>query len=256
MSQQIPIANITGWENAQPKKALVKSMQDQGFLDEFPIIVTTTDDGVYRLLDGRRRTAAAAQAGLETVYGVISPEGAALTIIAHATRSENPVAELHAYQELQRAGLSEEQIARIGYATKQRVRKIAKLNNLVPALAHRVDIGEIAPGIAFQVAGLSPTIQQEMAAKEEQITGPVVMQYKSARRQAALGQLDDLFDPQPEPANLDEFLMALSPGTLYAILAEIPASDARFSPWRANVKRIAAVKPIEIDAESLGLVNA
>ncbi len=116
MSQQIPIANITGWENAKPRKALVKSMQDQGFLDEFPIIVATTDDGVYRLLDGRRRTAAAAQAGLKAVHGVISPAGAALTIMAHATRSENPVAELHAYQELQRAGLSEEQIARIGYA--------------------------------------------------------------------------------------------------------------------------------------------
>ncbi len=94
-----------------------------------------------------------------------------------------------------------------------------------------------------------------MAAKEEKITGPVVLQYKSARRQDALTQLDDLFDPQPEPANLDEFLVALSPGTLYAILDEIP-EDERFATWRANVKRIAAVKPIEIEAESLGLVNA
>jgi hypothetical protein len=66
---------------------------------------------------------------------------AALTILAHATRSENPVAELQAYQELQRGGMSEEQIARAGYATLQRIRKIAKLNRLIPEIAARVEKG-------------------------------------------------------------------------------------------------------------------
>ena len=63
---------------------------------------------------------------------VISGRGDALTILAHATRGENPVAELRAYQALQAQGLTEKDIARMGFATIQRVRKVAKLNRLVP----------------------------------------------------------------------------------------------------------------------------
>ena len=106
--QTIPISQIVGFENAKPKKALVRSIQNQGFLSEFPVIVTHQDDGSYQLLDGRRRTAAAKAAGLDSVLATVSDLGAALTILAHATRSENPVAELKAYQELQRQGLSVE----------------------------------------------------------------------------------------------------------------------------------------------------
>lgn len=160
MSRSIPISQIVGYENAKPKQALVRSIQDQGFLAEFPVILTPEDDGNYRLLDGRRRTAAAKAAGLECVLAEISEAGVALTILSHATRSENPVAELKAYQELQRQGLSQEEIARAGYVTLQRMRKIAKLNRLVPEIAGRVEGGEVAPGVAFEIARMALEVQR------------------------------------------------------------------------------------------------
>ena len=212
-------------------------MGDQGFLTEFPVVVTQQDDGSYRLLDGRRRTAAAQAAGLESVLVEVSDLGAALTILAHATRSEHPVAELKAYQELQRQGLSMEEIARAGYATLQRVRKIAKLNQLVPEIAGRVEIGEIAPTVAFDIAGLAPEVQRQLA-KEETITGPLVRTYREvARDEAKLGVtgVADLFN-EPEAATIEDVLGVLSEDTLYAVLAEMP-EDNRFTIWRGKVRQ-------------------
>ncbi len=235
--QTIPISQIVGFENAKPKKALVRSIQNQGFLSEFPVIVTHQDDGSYQLLDGRRRTAAAKAAGLDSVLATVSDLGAALTILAHATRSENPVAELKAYQELQRQGLSVEEIARAGYATLQRVRKIAKLNQLVPEIAGRVETGEIAPTVAFDVTGLAPEVQRKLA-QEETITGPLVRTYREVARDEAklsVAGIEDLFS-EPETATIEDVLCMLSEDTLYAILAEMP-DDNRFIIWRGKVRQ-------------------
>lgn len=237
MVHEIPITQIIGYENDKPKKALVEHRSDQGFLPEFPVVVTQQDNGSYRLLDGRRRTAAAQAAGLENVLAEVSDLGAALTILAHATRSENPVAELKAYQELQCQGLSMEEIARAGYATLQRVRKIAKLNQLVPEIAGRVELGEIAPTVAFDIAGLAPEVQRNLA-EEETITGPRVRSYREvARDEAKLSVMGvaDLFD-EPEAATIEDVLGVLSEDTLYAILAEMP-EDNRFTIWRGKVRQ-------------------
>jgi len=238
----LPITKLCGHADAQPRKALVQSIRDQGFLPAFPIVVTPAGAKIdsYRILDGRRRTAAALQAGLEAVLAVVTEGDAALTILAHATRSENPVAELKAYQELQRAGMSEEQIARTGYATLGRLRKIAKLNRLVSPIAARVARGEIAPGVAFQITGLAPEVQHELA-QEEKITGPLVRAYQSARRQTAklsVPGLEEVFEPLPQ-ATIDEVFEALSAETLQAVLAEMPA-DERFTTWRAKVRKTLA----------------
>ena len=260
MSQSIPITQIVGYENAKPKKALVKSIIDQGFLVEFPVIVTPQDDGTYRLLDGRRRTAAAKAAGLENVLAEVSKAGAALTILSHATRSENPVAELKAYQELQRQGLSQEEIARAGYATLQRMRKIARLNRLAPDIAGRVESGEIAPGVAFDIARLAPEVQRKLA-QEETITGPLVREYRQVERKTAVLSVDGLEDifAEPEAATIEEVFAFLSEDTLYAILAEMP-DDNRFTIWRGKVRRVLHMQamfetPIELSqpVEALSL---
>ena len=244
MSQSIPISQIVGYENAKPKKTLVKSIQDQGFLVEFPVILTREDGGIYRLLDGRRRTAAAKAVGLESVLAEISEAGVALTILAHATRSENPVAELKAYQELQRQGLSQEDIARAGYATLQRIRKVAKLNRLVPEIAGRVEKGEIAPGVAFKIARMAPEVQHQLALEQE-ITGPLVREYRQVGREKAVlsvAGLEDLFT-EPEAATVDDVFRCLSEDTLYAILAEMPG-DNRFAIWRGKVRQALQVQQI------------
>jgi len=229
--KEIPITQLCGHAETKPRKALVQSIQDQGFLPAFPIVVAPAVNHIYPILDGRRRTAAASQAGLEKVLAVVTEGDAVLTILAHATRSENPVAELRAYQELQRAGMSEEQIARAGYASLGRIRKISKLNRLVPPIAARVESGEIAPGVAFKIAKLASEVQHELA-QEEKITGSLVREYQYARRQEAklsVPGLEQIFEI-PLQATFDELLAMLSDDSLHTILVEIPR-DNRFTTW-------------------------
>jgi ParB/RepB/Spo0J family partition protein len=245
-TKEIPLLKLCGYEAAKPRKALVQSIQDQGFLCAFPIVVAPAVNNIYPILDGRRRTAAALQAGLKAVPAVVTKGDAALTILAHATRSENPVAELKAYQQLQRAGMSEAQIAQAGYAALGRIRKISKLNSLVPAIAARVESGEIAPGVAFKIAKLASEVQHELA-KEAKITGPLVREYQYARRQAAklsLAGLERIFEV-PQQASIDELLATLTDPALHTILAELPA-DERFTTWRAKLKKILNSRPLAV----------
>jgi len=176
------------------------------------------------------------------VLAEISDAGVALTILSHATRSENPVAELKAYQDLQRQGLSQEEIARAGYATLQRMRKIAKLNRLVTAIAGRVESGEIAPGVAFEIARLAPEVQRKLA-QEEKITGLLVREYRQVEREKvvlSVDGLEDLFAEQ-EAATIEDVFGCLSEDTLYVILAEMPG-DNRFIIWRGKVRQALQVR--------------
>ena len=238
----IPITQIVGWDNARPSPYLVESMREQGFLPEFPVLLARLNDDAYRVIDGRRRIAAAHQAGIKTVAAIDAENDPLLTIIAHATRSENPVAELEAYQALQRSGMSLQDIARAGYASLQRVRKVAQLTKLIPELADRLRSGEIAPSLAYKLAKLPPEIQREIA-EEEMITGPVIKEYQQTRKAAATAALAAIFEQRVEPVSLDEFLAVLSRETLETILDEIPADDERFATWRGAVRRILDTKP-------------
>ena len=67
----IKITKLTGHAGARPPAALICSIQDQGFLPAFPIVVAEGDNGTYQIVDGRRRTAAAVKVGLETVLAVV-----------------------------------------------------------------------------------------------------------------------------------------------------------------------------------------
>jgi ParB-like chromosome segregation protein Spo0J len=253
--KEIPIIQLCGYEEARPRKALIQSIQDQGFLPAFPIVVAPAVNNVYPILDGRRRTAAASKIGLETVLAVVTKGNATLTILAHATRSENPVAELKAYQELQRSGMSEEQIARAGYATLGRIRKISILKRLVPPIAVRVESGEIAPGVAFKIAKLASEVQHELA-QEEKITGSLVREYQYARRQEvklSVPGVEQIFET-PQQATIDELLTVLSNDSLQSILAELPV-DNRFNTWRAKIKKILASQPLQVAISAPTLVD-
>jgi len=248
MTTNMPLSLISGWQDARPQRALVKSMKTHGFMAEFPVIIRPNPDGSpgYVLLDGRRRCAAAAQLNIDSVPYVVSGRGVYLTILAHATRRENPVAELRAYQVLQDAGLTEKDIANMGFATIQRIRKVAKLNRLVPEISARVEAGEIAPSVAFQIATLPQEIQRKLA-QEEKITAAVVKEYKTARRSKAIAGLENIFTQKPQTASTDEFLVALSPYTLRSMLDDLPADDPRFAVWRSNIRKALATKePVHV----------
>jgi len=226
---QLPVS-----PDVKVRASLLKSIREKGILT--PILVQCNGDG-YQILDGRRRAAAALQAGLEEIPAILVEDGGPeVTLLAHATRSENPVAELEAICELQRRGLSEKEIARAGYSSLARIRRLAKLNRLAPELAEKVEAGEIAPGVAFQAASLPQEEQQQLLAENEAITAKAVRQAKYTRRLAATPALTKLVE-QSEPVTVEEVFGCLSQETLTQILAELPV-EPRFAVWQAKIRRL------------------
>ncbi|NPV86301.1 MAG: ParB N-terminal domain-containing protein [Anaerolineae bacterium] len=218
------------------RAGLQKSIKDKGVL--VPILVTRKEDGGYVVLDGRRRVTAAREAGIELVPAILLEGGGPeVTILAHATRSENPISELCAIQEMVMQGMSEEEIAREGYTSIQRIRKLAKLNRLHPSLRKEVEEGKIAPGVAFQAARL-PMEQQKRLLEAEKITGRAVREAQSARKQEALPDLAELI--KQEPATFDEFIEQLSAGTLQQMLFDLPPDESRFDVWRHKLMQALA----------------
>ena len=230
----LPITQLPVSPGTKVRARLLKSIREKGVLT--PILVQPNGAG-YKILDGRRRVAAAIRAGLEEVPAIlVEGGGPEITLLAHATRSENPVAELEAIRELQRRGLSEKDIARAGYSSLPRIRRLAKLNRLTPELAGKVEDGEIAPGVAFQIASLPLEEQNRLLADEEKVTSKTVRQAKYAHRQAAVPVLTELVE-RVEPVTIEEVFGCLSPETLAQILAEMP-HEPRFEVWRAKIRRL------------------
>lgn len=230
----IPISQIEP-EKATPSRALLKSIRDKGII--VPLVLAKSPAG-YRLIDGRRRLAAAIELGLPSVPAVVIDGGEAETILLHATRSDNPVAELRAVQALVRAGMSEREIARAGYASPQRIARLARLNRVLPELLERAAEGEIAPSVLFQLSLLPPEEQRQLAG-EERITAPQVHEARQAQRQPALGGLEQAL--AEGPADVDELFAALPAGLLTAVLEALP-QEARFAPWKRRIEKILSSK--------------
>lgn len=246
MGMDIPVELLEA-EEAKPSAQLVRAVQEHGII--VPLVVRSLPGGHYRVVDGRRRLAAAKKAGLEKVPAVLLPEGedatATATIFLHSTRGENPMAELKAIQALVRAGLSEEQIARAGYTTRQRIARLAKLNRLVPELMRRAESGELPPSVAFEAASLPPERQYELLALPK-ITGDAVREVKQVRRESALPDLDAYACAS---AGIEEVFDALDDALIERMRTALPP-DRRFDVWRAKLalvqrKRAALRRPHE-----------
>jgi ParB-like chromosome segregation protein Spo0J len=234
-------------EEARLAHPLAKAVAAKGVIVPVVLGVKRNASGLYPILDGRRRVLASIKAGLEEVPAVFLDGGAEITLMLHATRRNNPVSELKAVRSLMKQGMSEAQIASAGYMAVQRIRKLAKLNRLVPEIAMRVEKGEVSPSVAFEIAAYLPRESQCRLAGEEKITGTLVKEYRSVGQgQDALVGLSVI--QQPQPATMDEMLAELSVDTLQAIQAELPA-DQQFAIWRAKVERAVRVLTVELPVE-------
>jgi ParB-like chromosome segregation protein Spo0J len=229
---------------------LAKAVAAKGVIVPVVLGVQKNTAGLYPILDGRRRILASIKAGLDEVPAVFLDGGAEITLMLHATRRNNPVSELKAVQALMGQGMSEGQIAQVGYMPVQRIRKLAKLNRLVPEIAARVEKGEVSPTVAFEIAAYLPKETQRTLATEEKITGTLVKEYRSAgKKQVDLVGLD-LIQP-PQVATADELIAQLSAETLHHILKEVP-DEPRFAIWRGKVDQAMTVlfvdMPVEVSA--------
>ena len=231
-------------EEARLSHQLARAVATEGVI--VPIVLATkkAPSGLYPILDGRRRVLASIKAGYTEVPAIFLDRGPEITLLLHATRRNNPVSELKAVRAMMEQGMSEAQIARVGYMAVQRIRKLAKLNRLEPEIAMRVEKGEVSPSVAFEIAAYLPRESQQALAAETKITGTLVQEYRSAGKgQDALDGLDVI--QQAQLATMDEMLGVLSVDTLQSILAEIP-TDQHFSIWRVKVERAMSVLTVEL----------
>jgi ParB-like chromosome segregation protein Spo0J len=231
-------------EEARLAHPLAKAVAAKGVIVPVVLGVKRNANGLYPILDGRRRVLASIKAGLNEVPAVFLDGGAEITLMLHATRRNNPVSELKAVRSLMKQGMSEAQIARAGYMAVQRIRKLAKLNRLEPEIATRVEKGEVSPTVAFEIAAYLPKESQAALAAETKITGTLVQEYRSAGKgQDALVGLDVI--QQAQPATMDEMLAQLSVDTLQAISAELP-SEPHFAIWQVKLEQAIQALVVEM----------
>ena len=234
-------------EKARLAHPLAKAVAAKGVIVPVVLGVKRNANGLYPILDGRRRVLASIKAGLPNVPAVFLDGGAEITLMLHATRRNNPVSELKAVRSLMKQGMSEAQIASAGYMAVQRIRKLAKLNRLEPEIAMRVEKGEVSPSVAFEIAAYLPRESQQALAAETKITGTLVQEYRSAGKgQDALVGLDVI--QQAQPASMDEMLAQLSVDTLQAIMAELPA-EPHFAIWLAKLEQAVRVLTVDMPVE-------
>jgi ParB-like chromosome segregation protein Spo0J len=226
---------------------LAKAVAAKGVIVPVVLAAKKNASGLYPILDGRRRILASIKAGFSDIPAIFLDGGPEITLLLHATRRSNPVSELKAVRAMMEQGMSEAQIARAGYMAVQRIRKLAKLNRLVPEVACRVEKGEVSTTVAFEIAAyLTPESQRELA-REEKVTGSLVKEYRSAGRgQGELAGLQ-IFE-EPKSATMDEMLGELSVNTLQAIMADLP-TDQHFAIWRAKVSRAVSLLIVELPVE-------
>ncbi len=155
-----------------------------------PVHLTPDGAGGYQVIDGRRRVAAARACGIDLIPAVVisggSPEArAALSLTLNATRAPNPVAEAEIVADLVQRGYSEPEIAAATGLPVPAVRKRLALARLPDALLAAVASGEVAVGVAEQVANL-PRPEREAAVAHWRTTGRLRAADLRALRQAVV----------------------------------------------------------------------
>jgi len=234
-------------EEARLSHPLAKAVAEKGVIVPVVLQAKQNAQGLYPILDGRRRILASIKAGKGEVPAVFLDAGAEITLMLHATRRHNPVSELKAVQALMGQGMSEGQIGQAGYMSVQRIRKLAKLNRLEPEIAVRVEKGEVSPTVAFEIAAYLPKETQRKMAGKEKITATLVKEYRSAsKEQDGLLGLDLI--QQPQVATADELIAQLSVETLHHILVEVP-DEPRFAIWRAKVDQAMTILFVDMPVE-------
>lgn len=175
---QIRVERIEADPN-QPRKEfdadslarLAESLKTRGQLQ--PIRVRWDEGrGVYVVVLGERRLRAAGLAGLDTVAAVVvsgnpSPEELLEDqLVENALREDlRPVEQARAYQSLMaRLGLTQRQLADRLQVSQGAIAQALALLALPATIQAQVDMGELAPTVAYEVAKLpTPEIQAELA---------------------------------------------------------------------------------------------
>lgn len=204
--ETVPVATIDKTWGPRPTERMVEHVRQHGVLVPVLLAELPDDDGVLtlRIVDGNRRVAAAREAQMPDVPAVIVPARdettiAELTLAINTLRTNNPVTEWWAIDDLHQAGIRDATIAeRTGMSTAT-LKARARYGDLDPRIFSGLVYGRIAPSVvdkavrlpldaqdrigdAFQEKGTLQTWQVEEEAKK----------YRQPRAGSAPQSVEDL----------------------------------------------------------------
>lgn len=212
VDERIPIDELPDEpDGLEPDASLVESIKRYGVLE--PLILISGKDDQYRVADGRRRLRAARLAELESVpVRIIGSNdetewmGDAVTIVSHATRRSNPLAEYHAIKRLIERGHSESEIQQATGLSVQTIRQRMRYDALLPSLVEAIAEGKIKPTVAEKATKLTKQQQWRLLTKleeDDRITGDDVAAARRASVESARSKLD--FDTlTPDVPEIDQ----------------------------------------------------
>lgn len=131
---------------------LAQSIRQHGLLQ--PLVVSTSDDGTYRLIAGERRLRAAKLAGLSNVPVVVrsveEQQRFELALIENLQRSDlSPVEEAKAYARLMsEGGETQEQLAKRLGKSRSRIAQLVRVLKLSAEMQRALERGQISTGHA------------------------------------------------------------------------------------------------------------
>lgn len=224
---------------APPDPALVASIRQHGVLQ--PVLLIRAGSGALWVAEGRRRIKAARRAGAGTIPAWITDGdnglAAAVGLVTHGTRRDNPAAELAAIEQLLVLGASEQAIARETGLRLPTIRRRLRLRQLDPGLHQAFRFGRLAVGVAEQAAKLPAVAQARLAVKLAEVgtvTATDVAAERQVRREDAAVALpfglltavpagEPGATPAPEPSDA----VALLTAWLEAVLPSLAGSPVR-----------------------------
>jgi len=207
----IDLISLDEYVEPQIPASFQRSIGRYGVMEPIIVCKSGRHDGMYRVVDGRRRATAARRVGLSLIPAVVvsggddaAEEYHKITLIANTQRGSNALSEYDAIMELVKSGKSEKQIAVETGMPFGTIKKRLKLNALPKAVIEKVRDGDLSVGAAEEATKLTASQMDVLIAKltddeRSRVTLAEVQQLREAERRGAIDDLpEQLFMPEVE----------------------------------------------------------
>ncbi len=191
-----------------PGPALIRLVERFGLPER--VLVTHAEDGAdgdWQVLQGGLWLRAAREAGMRRIpvraLELSHLSAAFLALVLNQPWAADVAAQADALQVLLEAGASEDHLARLSGLGRGRLRRLALLLELHPALRQALREGRLKPQLAFAAAGLSETSQQALAdllEQEGELSSADLRRIGGAGEAAGAGEDGDA--PEPDARDL------------------------------------------------------
>ncbi|MDD5547027.1 MAG: ParB N-terminal domain-containing protein [Candidatus Omnitrophica bacterium] len=189
-------------EPCSAPRALDESIKKYGILH--PILLYQDDDGIYILVDGRRRFSCAVRQGLKTVPAIILPGDVCKELVGlseHYSRSPSPAIEAEYFAALISGGMTQTELAgALGISQAKISQRLALREKLIPEFFEMLRAGTLIATVAREITSLDSQAQRTLlkqAAKGQRLT---IKYLNGLKREKMMATLDLV--PVPEiPTN-------------------------------------------------------